>query len=495
MEYDHDKDAQEDEEEAEEEFHSSSGNLLETKTSQLDDLLHEKLEEAFHTPTSKVRLHLVAKIASEHTAIDLAYAVSRLPAGVRHVVYENLPDMASKVSFIINTDSSTRTAIFRHISDADIKTLIQGMPPDEAVWVLDDLSDRRFRRVLDLLDFKQAVRIRELQKHDRHSAGRLMTNEFFAFTMDVTIGDVAAYIRNHPGVDLTRRIFVLNHAGELLGYVPDRNLIVNPPQMPLRQVMRSISHSVLPDASRDEVVDLVERYKISALPVVDEDNFLVGVITYEDVVEVIEDIADETIARIAGTGEHTTLNEPLFIRIMKRAPWLVVTLFGGVVNAASLSYFQRIEAKIAVFLVNFVPLITGMSGNVGIQCSTVLVRGMATGALSSGNKGRVAMREIIIGTTIGVVFGILCGLLIWVLSLLGIEKFHANPLETGIIVSTGLFAACCMATCLGVGSPFFFARIGIDPAVASGPIVTACTDVMSMMMYFVVAQVIISIFL
>jgi magnesium transporter len=486
--------SEEDWDDEEEEFHPTSGNLMDSKTSHLDDLLNEKLEEAFHKQTSKVRPNRVAKIASEHTPIDLAYAASRLPPSARHVLYGNLPDLSAQIIFMINTDGSTRSAIFRHLQDEQIQQLIENMPPDEAVWVLDDLPDRRYRRVMDLLDVQKAAHIRELQQHDRNSAGRIMTNEFFAFTMDVTIGEAAAQIRDNPGIDLTRRIFVLNHAGELQGYVPGRNLIVNPPNLPLRQVMRSILHKVTPEATRDEVVDLVERYKIPALPVVDEDNFLVGVITYEDVVEVIEDIADETIGRIAGTAEDVSANEPVFKRFLSRAPWLLVTVCGGLVSAACMSYFQGIQGSLWAFVVFFVPLITGMSGNVGIQCSTVLVRSMAIGVLSAGNKGEAASKEIFIGLVTGLVFGILCGLAVYLLNSYGFEHLEINSLEIGTIVSTGVFGACLTSTLLGVFAPLFFARLGVDPAVASGPIVTAFNDVISMIMYFITSRMISALF-
>ncbi|MDR3624462.1 MAG: magnesium transporter [Chlamydiales bacterium] len=467
---------------------------MDSKTSHLDDLLSEKLEDAFHKQTSKVRLNHLAKIASEHTPIDLAYAASKLPPSARHVLFENLPDLDAQIIFIINTDGNTRAAIFRNLDDKGIQQLIQKMPPDEAVWVLDDLPDRRYRRIIDLLDSKKAAHIKELQKHDRNSAGRLMTNEFFAFTMDITIGEAAASIRDNPGIDLTRRIFVLNHAGELQGYVPARNLIVNPPNLPLRQVMRSILHKVNPDTSRDEVVDLVERYKIPALPVVDVDNFLVGVVTYEDVVEAIEDIADETIARMAGTAEDVSAHEPVFKRFLSRAPWLVVTVCGGLISAAIMAYYQSLESNLLAFIVFFVPLITGISGNVGIQCSTVLVRSMAIGVLSSGNKGSAVSKEMVIGLSIGVVFGIFCGFAVYLLHISGMHQYGTSSLESGLMVGVGVFGACLTSTLLGVSSPLFFARLGVDPAVAAGPIVTAFNDIISMIMYFVSSGLINSLF-
>lgn len=465
-----------------------SSSLLDSKTSQLDDELNEKLELAFDQPTSKVLVYQIAKIASEYDPIDLAYAVTRLPAKERIIVYENLPDLEAKVIFMINTGTSTRAAIFRQISDQEIKALIEQMPPDEAVWIMDDMSDRRMKRVLDLLDPKKRSAILDLMQHDRNSAGRLMTNEFFAFHMNATIGEVAATIRDNPGIDLTRNIFVLSDSGELIGYVPSRTLIINPHYFPLRQVMRPILHTVTAEASRDEVVDLVERYKISDLPVVDDENHLVGVITYEDVVEAMEDIADNTIASIAGTAEDIDDEESIYRRLMWRAPWLLVTLCAGLVSSTAMTHFYG-RAWFA-FVPLFIPLITGMSGNVGIQCSTILVRWLSTGEISYGSRREAIFREMMIGILIGVIFGILSGIVVFFLNYTGVYTLDENILAMVLMVTFGIFGASLTATTLGTLSPFFFVRFGIDPAVASGPIVTACNDVLSTLMFFLVARMI-----
>lgn len=476
-----------------EELEGGLGGLMDSHTGRIDDALNAQLEQAFHKETYQVLLHDVAKIASEHDPIDLAYAVTRLPPSARVVVYENLPDLPAKIIFMINTGSSTRTAIFRQIDDNEIKRLIERMPPDEAIEVLDDMSDRRLKRILEMIDPKKANRIRELQKHDRQSAGRLMTNEFFAFNMNTTLGEVATQIRDNPGIQLTRRIFVLNDEGMLIGYVPARNIIVNPHYLPLRQVMRPILHSVNPDTSRDEVVDLVKRYEIPALPVVDKEDHLLGVITYEDVVDAMEDIADETIASIGGTAEDVSEHEPIFKRVVWRAPWLLVTLCAGLFTATAMAHFH--DKIWFAFVPLFVPLITGMSGNVGIQCSTILVRGMSTGELSPGTTGLAIRNELTIGLLIGILFGIACGVVVYSLNRLGLNQVASDSFALGATVALGVLGACLTATVLGTFSPFFFAKFKIDPAVASGPIVTAFNDVLSTLMFFLVARIVYSLFL
>ncbi len=461
---------------------------LESQTGRIDDLLKEKLEKAFHKQTSKVILHDIVKIACEHSPIDLAYAASHLPHNVRPVLFENLPNRDAKIKFIVNTDSDTRLTLFRQLDDVELKKIFNQMPTDEAVWVVEDMPERRFRRLMEVIDSKKASRIRELKKHDRKSAGRLMTSEFFAFTMDMTIGEAATYIRDNPRIDFTKGIFILNPAGELQGYVPARNMMINPPPTPLRQVMRPILHKVTADATREEVIDIVERYKIPSLPVVDIDNFLIGVIAHEDVVEAMEDMADETIAKMSGTNQKFTSHDPIMRRFLTRAPWLFVTLFAGLLNVGVMSSFQKYEGGILTFALFFVPLINGMSGTIGLQCSTVLVRMMAMGGLSIGSRRETLVKELLSGLFTGVIFGVTCGLLVYLLdSVVGSITGSASPAVVGAIVGIGLVGGCTAGTLLGVFSPLFFSRIGVDPAISAGPVVTAFNDFLSMTIYFVIA--------
>jgi len=471
-----------------------SGVVYDTRTAQLDDLLIEKLEHALHQETSQITLNNISRIANEHDPIDLAHAATRLPSAARSILYDNLPDLDAKVNFMVNAGSNTRTAIFRHLHDRDIIELLEAMPPGEAVWMLDDMSDRRSKKVMDQMDSRIAYRIRQLQKHDRDSAGRLMTDEFFAFSMDAKIGEVAEQIRAQPGIEITSQVFVLNDFDELCGYVPMRNLIINKPDIPLRHIMQPVFHTVVPDSTRDEVVDIMERYELPALPVIDEYHQLVGVIPFEAAVEAMKDIMDDTIANIAGTAEDFEEHEPIVRRFFWRAPWLIVTLCAGLTTAASLSLFQGDSWFVIAPL--FIPLIAGLSGNVGIQCSTLMVRSISTGEITVGTRREMVLKELLIGFLIGCVFGLLGGVVVYSLNLLGFDPVGSNgnhfytPFAIGVTVCLGIFSACSASTLLGSSSPFLFARIGIDPAVAAGPIVTAFNDVMAAWIFIIITRLV-----
>jgi magnesium transporter len=462
-------------------------NLMEAKPSKLDDILQEKLEKAFHKETSTVSLHDLAKIACEHSSIDLAYAAYHLPPNYRPILYDNLPDIEAKVNFMINTDIDTRLKIFRYMSDMEMKELFEKMPTDEAVWILEDVSQRRFRRIMELIDYKKAHRIKEMKKHQRNSAGRLMTGEFFAFTMNMTIKEASLHIRDNPRIDFSMGIYIVNERKELQGYVPNRNLLINPSDFPLKQIMKPIRYKVLPAATREEVVDIVERYKISSLPVVDEAGKLLGVIAHEDVVEAMEDLADETIAKMAGTMEQNLVTDSMFKRFFARAPWLLVTLLAGLINVGIISFFDKQHGGLLTFVLFFVPLITGMSGNIGLQCSTILVRSMAIGMFPLSSRKESINKELFTGIFTGLIFGISCGIAVGFIDYFVGFSSGVGGLKLGIVVGVGLLGACFAATLLGVFSPIFFSNIGIDPAIASGPIVTAFNDMLSMMIYFLIA--------
>ncbi len=456
-----------------------------SQVDQVDDVLLERFERAIHKQTALYQHSELAEIAREYDPIDLAKASIRLPVSARLVLYRNIPDIDAKTSFILNATSPTRQAIFRGTRNEEICEMLELMPADEAVDVIEDLPIRRLKHIFENLEEEKAHKILALRQHQPQTAGRLMSNEFFAFSLNRTVGEVVEHIRDHPGIEFTHWIFIIGDDMELLGFVPSRNLIVNPHHYPLRALMQPIVHRIDPEVDRDEVVELFERYRLPALPVVDDEHRLLGVISQDDVVSMMEEIADETIASIGGTAESLAEDEPTIKRYASRAPWLFVTLLAGLTTATGISLFQGYSWALAVPF--FVPLINGMSGNVGIQCSTVLIRRMALGTVLPRRISTILFKELRIGLLIGISFGIMCGIAAFSLNYFGVHYTAVDPLLIGTMVGAGVFGTCLIATVVGTLSPLLFDRIGIDPAVASGPIVAACNDVLATYLFMTVA--------
>jgi len=452
------------------------------------------LEKVFHDQDIKIKTPEVIKVVNQFSAIDLGYVAGHISSTHRHLLFSNLPTCEGKIQFILNTDSETRSVLFERLSDVELKKLFEMMPPDEAVWVMEDMNEEKIKKVFGLISPKKAYRIFELKRHAINSAGRLMTSDFFAFTMDISIQSAVEFIRDNPGINFNRGVFIVNETKEIVGYVPARNLIVNPPDTPLKRVITPVVHKVSPNTSREEVIEIVEKYKISSLPVVDENNVLLGVITHEDVLEAVEDSQDEIFAHIAGINDNIDYQSSLWKLFFARAPWLVVTLMAGLINVFVMSFFQKYEGGLLTFVLFFVPLITGMSGNIGIQSSTILVRNLAIGSFSNNTKKEMVLKELSTGVFTGLVFGISCGVITYLLNSYFGNILNISPLAVSIIVGVGLIGACFAGAFLGVVSPLFFSKVGIDPAVSSGPIVTAFNDSFSMVIYFLIAWLISNIF-
>lgn len=448
-----------------------------------DEELLERITAAFSTYDKGLVHSRLRQIAEEQSAHDLAFAAERLPLNQRALIFKSLPSAEAKTTFLIHVEERTRKGLFIEIDDAEIAQLVEQMPPDEAVWALEDLPMARYFRILDLLDPKKADSIRELQKYETNTAGRLMTNEFFAFQASHTVAAAARYIRDNPNIDLLRRIFILDSEKRLLGFVPIRNLVVSRPHLPLEKICRPIEHFVDPNEDRDQVLEKFERYRISDLPVIDSTHRLVGVISYDDILELLEDVADETLATIAGTdSERAYLTR--WQHFLTRAPWLGVTLIGGFITASNMQWFQAPHNIIA-----FVPLINGMSGGVGIQSSGLMLRGMSSGALKSMSACvQAAYSEWINGVLVGIAFGIASGFALWSSQYLELYHTTMSAWHLSVVVSTGLMASCALASFLGVFFPIVFEKVGVEPAVSAGPLVTAINDVLSTIMYFTVAH-------
>jgi len=461
-----------------------SHGLMESRTLQLDEQLIDRLEAIFDQSLSKIRLKDISKIASEYPSVDIARAVSRLPSHYRVIVFENLTSKLQRSEFMISAESDTRRAILRALSEREIKRLIEPMPLDEAVSLIDELPERRLSRLMNLLDSKYAEKIKELISHDRGTAARLMASEFFAFRKETTVEEAAEAISKRPQIDCSEIVFVVDEKGKLEGYVSMRSLLVHGPKTPLKKLLRYVAHSVSLESTREEVVEIVERYKLASLPVLDIEGTLVGVILYEDVIEAIEDLNEETLARMAGTAEKVSEHQSSVRRFFARAPWLLVTLVAGLINMEVMSYYGTFSRV----LLCFVPLITGLSGNIGLQSSTVLVRGIAVGLVSKKNKWKVAAKEMLLGVMTGIAFGAVCGFVVYALSQIGLDTGGIPPVMISVIISGGLAAACIGASLLGVLAPLLFVRLGVDPAIASGPIITAFNDFLSMLIYFLIAS-------
>jgi magnesium transporter len=266
--------------------------------------------------------------------------------------------------------------------------------------------------------------------------------------------------------------------GHLVGVISLRQLITVPPTKKLMQIMVTDVISVRTDMDQEEVARVVEKYNILAVPVVDEENKLVGIITVDDIIDVIREEATEDIMRMAGTHEDEFVYRDNVFKVSRfRLPWILINLFGGLITGYLLWVF-KVTIRDVLALVTFIPVITAMGGNVGVQSASIMVRGFATGRVDFDSLKRFLFREVRVGVIMGTTCGFAVGLVGYI--------WHGNP-TIGLVVGIAMVVAMTIASTMGTLAPAFFKKIKVDPAIASGPFVTTANDITGILVYFGVA--------
>lgn len=276
-------------------------------------------------------------------------------------------------------------------------------------------------------------------------------------------------------------IYVVDPEMRLSGVVSLRALVINPPQTYLSDIKITDIISVNINQDQEDVASLAARYNLLAIPVVDESSELVGIITIDDVIDVIREEATEDILKMAGADESAFEDSSSWSNFLTRAPWLFATWIGGLSAGLLIGVFEhQLDPKIALSLATFIPIVLGMGGNVGTQTATIMVRGLATGRVEYGLGVRYFVREMGVGAMLGVFYGILLASYVSFLE----GEAYAFAFTVGI----SIWASMITATMVGASVPLFFHKIKVDPAVATGPLVTTSVDVLGILVYYIVAQ-------
>jgi len=327
--------------------------------------------------------------------------------------------------------------------------------------------------------------VEDLLQYEEKTAGRIMTTEFFALHEDTTAEEAMKAIQENSEAEMVFYLYDIDERNHLVGVVSLRQLVIVSPKTKLKDIMTTDVISVTTDTDQEEVARIVERYNFLAIPVVDEKNHLMGIITVDDVIDVLREEATEDIMKMVGTKEEEFVYHDKVTRVARlRLPWLITNLFGGLVTGYLLWLF-KVTIKDMLALITFVPVITGMGGNVGVQSSSIMVRGFATGKVNFGRVKQFLFREIMIGFLMGTICGIVVGLV-------GYIWHHSFVL--GIVVGIAMMAAMTVAATMGTLVPTFFRKIHVDPAIASGPFVTTSNDIVGILIYLGTATLILKYF-
>jgi magnesium transporter len=455
------------------------------------DNLHDRLVDALSVEDERG----LVDVLSQARAADIAESFELLSEEDRSRVLFALPSHTA-AEVVVMLDEAVRGDIVEDLDTDALTEIVSELPPDDAADVLAELSSAEVLEILEHMTDEQSGKLEELLEYDEETAGGIMTPDVVAVPASKTVADTVEFVREATQEEDLHEIYIVDDDQRLIGTVPLRRLVTNPPTTRLDAICDRDPVVVYANDDQEAVVQIIRKYDVMSAAVVDEGGRLLGCITHDDVLDVAEEEAAEDLYRMAGTDPAELETSSVFRAALIRLMWLLPCMLGMLVTASVLGVSKpQFNAALFGALALFVPMIGAMGGNSGIQISTVIVRGFATGELGATKFLRALLRE----GRIAVVMGTVCGLCAWLLvsiSLPVLESFgsQAEPLgdhsRLAIAVGLAMTAAILMAAVLGILLPFSFRRLGVDPAIASGPLVTTMNDVVSVAIYMSLAMTI-----
>ena len=428
--------------------------------------------------------HLERMVNKMHPA-DVANVLHHLHTPQeKRTVFELIKVEGNKAQVLAEMDEGDVTEILADVSSAEIATLIRNLPDDDQAYILTSLPQERSQEVLRLMKPEESAEVKDLLKYEPQTAGAIMTGEYFALPANTTAGEAIRRLQQGEPENVFY-VYVTDKEEKLIGVLSLRQLLQVAPDRTLGSMITKDVISVTPDTDQEEVAKQVARYNLLAIPVVEKDGKLVGIITVDDIVDVMREEATEDMLKMSGTKieeEETIMTSSILNAVRMRAPWLVTNLFGSMISGLILWYF-RFTIQEVVAIVTFIPVIAAMGGNVGLQSSTLVIRGLATGRIELSDVRKVFLREV----TIGLLIGLLCG----VVGLAVASVMHIN-LTLGLVVGVAMLCALVVSTTTATITPVVLQRYGIDPAIAAGPFVTTANDITGCAIYLSLATAFLS---
>jgi magnesium transporter len=429
------------------------------------DLVLDSVKRLLRIGASANLLNLLQK---QHPA-DLAQIFTELPDKGREAAFSLLTDRNGRLAMeaVSELGPEAGAALLATRSAEEIARLAQEIPSDDAAALIDYLPEELSAAVLDLMRPKESGVVENLLEYDEQTAGRIMNPHVFALNEDMTVGEAIAEIQGNRDVEMVFYLYVVDDRRHLVGVVSLRRLLLVSPETPLKRIMTADLISARVDMDQEEVARQVAAYNLLAIPVVDEENKLVGIITVDDVIDVIKDEATEDIYRLAGVVGDERVFTPAPESLRKRLPWLGVNLGTAFLAASVVGLFTRTIDALPVLAV-FMPIVAGMGGNAATQTLTVIVRGIALGELSWANSRKALLKEAAVGIGNGVVLGIVAALVAW--------ATKGDPVLGGVLGAAMVINMFVAATA-GVLIPLGLRAANVDPALASSVFITTLTDV------------------
>jgi len=438
---------------------------------QVDQELIDNIDNLIETGADKSILNIISDL---HPA-DIAEIINHLHFDEAFFVF-NLLDTETAGDVITEVDENLREKILEEIDPDKITTIIDELETDDATDIISELPEEIQDQVLDNIDSESSEDVKELLKYPEDTAGGKMSSDFVFLYENATVRDAIHEVRkNADHFDNLFYIYILTKNDELVGVVGLKSLLINTRNTPVVEVMEEDLIYVTTDVDQEEVAVTMEKYDLVAIPVVDENNVMVGRITIDDIVEVISEEAEEDIQKIAGLSDEQESSDSVF-RISKiRLPWLFIALGLEVLAAFILDDWQDSLKKSFASAIAFIPVVMAMGGSTGTQAAIVMVRGLASGDIWLTESLKKISKEFAVAIINGLILGAsLC---------LITSFFFGENLETSLVVGSSLLLVIFIATMMGAIVPLILKKFDIDPATATGPFVTTTNDILGLIIY------------
>lgn len=427
--------------------------------------------------------HLLKIVKKTHAA-DLAQVLGSLSIQNQRKLFTLIKDIELRGEIFSNIDADTFLNIVDAMDLDEIVDILDLMPKDDVADLLGRLPVEKSDAILKKMKREGSEEVEGLLHYEDDTAGGIMVPEFIALRENTTADEaIHSLQKEHMDVEMPFYLYVVDENGKLIGVSSLRQLVVVPPDTPLKDFMITDVFTVKTDMDQEEVARIVARYDILAVPVVDDTNKLVGIVTVDDVIDIIREEATEDILKMVGAGEEFIETKSIFKNIKMRMPWLFASCVGGIIASFIIGYFQSSLSRLA-YLAAFIPVIMGMGGNIGVQSATITVRGLATGRLNIRDIWSVVSKQLLVGMLLGLFYGIVVGT---------VAKLKYTGFLFALSVAIGVFSSMTMAALAGSLVPMTLAKINVDPAIASGPFVTTAIDIISVTFYFVIATTLLGI--
>ena len=425
------------------------------------------------------KTNIIKLIEKTHPA-DMALIFRYFNDSEQDTIFAMMIPSEETVEFLSELDESITVRLIENESHTRITSILEEASSNEQAYLMGLVDEEFAASVIDLLQAEEQEELEEMMAYPEDSAGILMHTDVFTLHEETQAREAIAALQDQAEAEMVFYLYAVDDDGRLTGVVSLRDLVTTPSETMLEDIMSKNVHAVRPETDQEEVARIVSQYNFLAVPVVDSDEQLLGIVTVDDVVDVIREEATEDFLKMVGAGEdREILLKSSWDNARMRLPWLFASWVGGIFAAVIIGVFDNVLQS-TIALAAFIPIIIGMGGNIGTQSSTMIVRGLATGRVDLENSTKILFKEIRVGLILGILYGVLLGIF-------AVFRFLDFSPMLGVVVGLSICASMIIAATIGSLVPLILNRFDIDPAVATGPFVTTAIDIFGVALYFLIA--------